>query len=77
MFQLFMLLVWAVLMAPWLATLVPVIADTVHRLHDCDPSGWLCRLAFIPFDSLVIFMFTLLPGTPEEGSYGPVPPALG
>lgn len=61
----------------WLATLLPVIAVTVRRLHDCNQSGWLYLLAFIPFGGLVIFVFTLLPGTPEANPYGPVPPELG
>jgi len=30
-------------------------------------------LAFIPFGGLVIFVFALLPGTPQENAYGPVP----
>ena len=96
MFQLFMLIVSAVLMVPlvaglvmqsdvlgiasiilfvvfWLATFVPVIAVTVRRLHDCNQSGWMYLLAFVPFGGLVIFVFALLPGTPQENAYGPVP----
>jgi len=96
MFQLFMLIVSAVLMVPlvaglvmqsdvlgiasiilfvvfWLATFVPVVAVTVRRLHDCNQSGWMYLLAFVPFGGLVIFVFALLPGTPQENVYGPVP----
>ncbi|AWH53489.1 DUF805 domain-containing protein [Stenotrophomonas sp. ESTM1D_MKCIP4_1] len=61
----------------WLATIVPVIAVTVRRLHDCNQSGWLYLLSFVPFGGLVIFVFTLLPGTPEENRFGPVPPEFG
>ncbi len=61
----------------WLATVLPVIAVTVRRLHDCNQSGWLYLLAFIPFGGLVIFVFTLLPGTPEANQYGPVPSEFG
>ena len=57
----------------WLATFVPVIAVTVRRLHDCNQSGWMYLLAFVPFGGLVIFVFALLPGTPQENVYGPVP----
>ncbi|MEF8765799.1 DUF805 domain-containing protein [Stenotrophomonas sp. A3_2] len=57
----------------WLATFVPVIAVTVRRLHDCNQSGWMYLLAFVPFGSLVIFVFALLPGTPQQNVYGPVP----
>lgn len=61
----------------WLATIVPIIAVTVRRLHDCNHSGWLYLLSFVPFGGLVIFVFTLLPGTPEENRFGPVPPEFG
>ncbi|WP_164283654.1 DUF805 domain-containing protein [Stenotrophomonas maltophilia] len=57
----------------WLATFVPVIAVTVRRLHDCNHSGWMYLLAFVPFGGLVVFVFALLPGTPQENVYGPVP----
>ena len=57
----------------WLATFVPVIAVTVRRLHDCNQSGWMYLLAFVPFGGLVIFVFALLPGTPQQNVYGPVP----
>ncbi|MEW6384213.1 DUF805 domain-containing protein [Stenotrophomonas hibiscicola] len=57
----------------WLATFVPVIAVTVRRLHDCNQSGWMYLLAFVPFGGLVIFVFALLPGTPRQNVYGPVP----
>lgn len=32
----------------WLATIVPLIAVTVRRLHDCNQSGWLFLLALVP-----------------------------
>ncbi|HEL3749630.1 TPA: DUF805 domain-containing protein [Stenotrophomonas maltophilia] len=57
----------------WLATIVPLIAVTVRRLHDCNQSGWLYLLALVPMGGLVILVFALLPGTPQENSYGPVP----
>ncbi|WP_295521728.1 DUF805 domain-containing protein [uncultured Stenotrophomonas sp.] len=61
----------------WLATLLPLIAVTVRRLHDCNQSGWLYLLALVPGGGLVILVFALLPGTPEENRYGPVPPEFG
>ncbi|HDS1102479.1 MULTISPECIES: DUF805 domain-containing protein [Stenotrophomonas] len=96
MFQLFLLIVSAVLMVPlvtalvmqsdvlgiasiilfvvfWLATLLPVIAVTVRRLHDCNQSGWFYLLALVPGGGIVILVFALLPGTPQENVYGPVP----
>ncbi|HDS1219812.1 DUF805 domain-containing protein [Stenotrophomonas maltophilia] len=57
----------------WLATIVPLIAVTVRRLHDCNQSGWLYLLALVPMGGLVILVFALLPGTPQENPYGPVP----
>ena len=96
MFQLFLLIVSAVLMVPlvtalvmqsdvlgiasiilfvvfWLATLLPVIAVTVRRLHDCNQSGWFYLLELVPGGGIVILVFALLPGTPQENVYGPVP----
>jgi len=61
----------------WLATLLPLIAVTVRRLHDCNQSGWLYLLALVPGGGLVILVFALLPGTPEENRYGPIPPEFG
>ncbi|MBD3682132.1 DUF805 domain-containing protein [Stenotrophomonas lactitubi] len=57
----------------WLATIVPLIAVTVRRLHDCGQSGWLYLLALVPGGGLVILIFALLPGTPQDNPYGPVP----
>ncbi|MCW2065468.1 UNVERIFIED_ORG: uncharacterized membrane protein YhaH (DUF805 family) [Stenotrophomonas maltophilia] len=57
----------------WLATIVPLIAVTVRRLHDCGQSGWLYLLALVPGGGLVILIFALLPGTPQDNLYGPVP----
>lgn len=57
----------------WLATIVPLIAVTVRRLHDCNQSGWLYLLALVPMGGLVTLVFALLPGTPQDNSYGPVP----
>ncbi len=57
----------------WLATLLPVMAVTVRRLHDCNQSGWFYLLALVPGGGIVILVFALLPGTPQENAYGPVP----
>ncbi|PSD44426.1 DUF805 domain-containing protein, partial [Stenotrophomonas maltophilia] len=43
------------------------------RLHDCNQSGWLFLLALVPGGGIVIMIFSLLPGTPQENVYGPVP----
>ena len=65
------------LIRAWLATLLPLSAVTVRRLHDCNRSGWLSLLALVPGGGLVILVFALLPSTPEENRYGPVPPEFG
>lgn len=57
----------------WLSTFLPVLAVTVRRLHDCNQSGWMYLLAFVPLGGFVILVFSLLPGTPEDNQYGPVP----
>ncbi|MEG2806008.1 DUF805 domain-containing protein [Stenotrophomonas sp.] len=59
-----------------LAVLVPSIAVTVRRLHDTDKSGWFLLLAFVPLAGIVLLVFYVLPGTPGENRFGPVPPAV-
>jgi uncharacterized membrane protein YhaH (DUF805 family) len=70
-----LLLVW------FLATIVPVIAVGVRRLHDRDMSGWwylgFIVLSMIPvvgfIASLAMIVIFLLPGTPGPNRYGPDP----
>ncbi len=58
----------------WLAFVLPSIAATIRRLHDTDRSGWWLLLGFVPFVSLVLLVFLLLPGTPGGNCFGaPVP----
>ena len=58
----------------WLAFVLPSIAATIRRLHDTDRSGWWLLLGFVPFVSLVLLVFPLLPGTPGGNRFGaPVP----
>ncbi|GGL23068.1 DUF805 domain-containing protein [Caulobacter rhizosphaerae] len=56
-----------------LAMLIPSLAVSIRRLHDSDKSGWWLLLSFVPFGSFVVFIFTLLDGTPGENRYGPDP----
>ena len=46
-----------------LAFILPSIAVSVRRLHDRDWSGWWYLLGFVPFGSLVLFVWYVLPGT--------------
>ncbi|MES9028203.1 DUF805 domain-containing protein [Stenotrophomonas sp. BSUC-16] len=58
----------------WLAFVLPSIAATIRRLHDTDRLGWWLLLGFVPFVSLVLLVFLLLPGTPGGNRFGaPVP----
>ena len=59
-----------VLMGYWLAMIVPSIAVAVRRLHDTNKSGWWLLLALIPFGSLVILVFTVLPTAPGPNQFG-------
>lgn len=52
---------------------LPSLAVLVRRLHDAGMSGWLVLIAFVPFGGLVLFIFTLLDGTPGKNQYGPNP----
>lgn len=58
----------------YLATLLPVLAVTVRRLHDRDFSGWWLLLVLIPLLGwLVLFIFMVLRGTEGENRFGPSP----
>lgn len=53
---------------------LPCIAATIRRLHDTDRSGWWLLLGFVPFVSLVLLVFLLLPGTPGNNRFdAPLP----
>ena len=57
--------------------IVPTLAVTVRRLHDAGYSGWLVLLSFIPWlGGLILFVFTLLPASPNGARYDP-PAAYG
>jgi len=53
-----------------LAVILPSIAVSVRRLHDRDLSGWWYLLGFVPFGSIVLFVWYVLPGTPAPNRYG-------
>lgn len=59
-----------------LATLIPSLAVSVRRLHDIGRSGLWLLICLIPGGSLVIFVFSVLDGTPGPNEYGPDPKAL-
>lgn len=57
-----------------LLILLPSISVMVRRLHDTDRSGWWYWIALVPvIGGIVLFVFTLLDGTPGSNQYGPSP----
>ena len=56
-----------------LAMLIPSLAVSFRRLHDIDRSAAWLLLALVPFGGLVIFIFTLIDGTPGPNRYGEDP----
>lgn len=56
------------------AVLVPTIAIFVRRLHDVDHSAWWMLIFLIPIIGfIVLFVFTLMKGTPSENRFGSNP----
>ena len=49
-----------------------LLALLVRRLHDIDRSGWWVFIGLVPFAGpIVLFVFTVLAGTPELNRYQP------
>jgi len=49
-----------------------LLALLVRRLHDIDKSGWWVFIGLVPFAGpIVLFVFTVLAGTPELNRYQP------
>src|SRR5689334_22432110 len=54
--------------------LIPHLSLSFRRLHDTDRSAcWLFSAGIPLIGALVLFVFTLLPGTPGENRFGPEP----
>ncbi|MGG4604550.1 DUF805 domain-containing protein [Paenalcaligenes sp. Me131] len=55
-----------------LATLLPVLALQVRRLHDANHAGWWAWLNLLPvIGQLVLLAFALLKGSTDQNRYGP------
>ncbi len=52
---------------------LPSLGVTIRRLHDINKSGWFILLILIPFGSLVILIFSLLPSDEDMNRYGVLP----
>ncbi|MCU4413702.1 DUF805 domain-containing protein [Acinetobacter sp. WU_MDCI_Axc73] len=58
------------------ATLLPIIAVTVRRLHDLGRSGWLVLVTLIPVVGVLLVLFwATQDGNPDHNQYGPSPKA--
>jgi len=57
-----------------LATLLPVLAATVRRLHDIARSGWWFFVLFIPvIGPIILLVFLVQDSQSGENQYGPNP----
>jgi uncharacterized membrane protein YhaH (DUF805 family) len=56
------------------ATLVPLLAVTVRRLHDTNRSGWWILVKVIPvIGAIVLLVFTVQDSQPGANRFGPNP----
>jgi len=57
-----------------LATIVPIVALSIRRIHDVDRSGWWLLAVFVPLiGAIALIGYALLDGTPGDNRYGPDP----
>jgi len=57
-----------------LATIIPLLAVTVRRLHDTDRSGWWVLINLVPIiGGIVLLVFTVLDSQPGANRFGPNP----
>lgn len=53
-----------------LATIIPMLAMDVRRLHDINKSGWFLLLEFIPLvGSIILLVFACMPSVNENNNY--------
>ena len=52
------------------------LALRVRRFHDAGFSGWFVLLDFLPYGSVVTFVFSILPSQKKNNKYGPSPENL-
>lgn len=58
----------------FLAVLVPYLALLARRIHDINLTAWWMLVGIIPsVGQIVIFVFSVIPGTPGDNNYGPDP----
>jgi D-xylose transport system ATP-binding protein len=60
-----------------LAVFLPSLGVSIRRLHDTNRSGWWYLIAFVPLvGAIVLLVFLVLAGDPQENSYGLPPGAM-
>ena len=57
-----------------LAVLIPSLAVSVRRLHDTSRTGWWLLLGIVPLiGPIVLLVFFVSDGNPDDNEYGPNP----
>ncbi len=56
-----------------LFTIPPGFTVTIRRLHDTGRSGAWYLISLVPFGSIVLFIFMILPSQRDDNIYGPPP----
>ena len=58
------------------ASLIPLFAVSVRRLHDQDRSGWFLLIGFFPIiGHMIVFCLMLIDGTAGQNRFSPDPKA--
>ena len=66
-FVLFLLLFTAVIFTLY----IPILSQTIRRLHDAGYSGWFIALGLIPYvGGIILFVLCVLPTQPHPNKYG-------
>jgi uncharacterized membrane protein YhaH (DUF805 family) len=70
------LIVLCLMLVVYLGLFIPSLAVSFRRLHDTNRSAWWLLIALLPIiGAVVLFVFTLLPGTVGPNRFGPDPKA--
>lgn len=56
-----------------LVMIIPSYSVGARRLHDIGKTGWWQLLGFIPFGSVVLFVFCIIESEENDNQYGPNP----
>ena len=66
-FAMFMMLFTVVLLIFY----IPLLSQTIRRLHDIGYSGWFVLLGLIPYiGGFILFIMCVLPSQPHPNKYG-------